>query len=192
MVSLQLHLANQCNVRRDANTMKKATQSNEILLKKSFFYHNLPAETILSKLPLIVALARASYKVLEYDEELAYKRMYICDRTGSCQAEHEVKICCCLSSFCSAKDLVVVWYDHTIKYKAFCIALPILSSLAWHWGETPTILSTFALEQYRAGSYSRKLNPREAPFYQTLSAFSSVFIILFISPVLPGVGWEFP
>ena len=43
VVSLQLHLANQCNVRRDANTMKKATQSNEILLKKSFFYHNLPA-----------------------------------------------------------------------------------------------------------------------------------------------------
>ena len=118
--------------------------------------------------------------------------MYICDRTGSCQAEHEVKICCCLSSFCSARDLVVAWYYHTIKHKAFCIALLILSSLAWHWGETLTILSTFALEQYRAGSYSRKLNPREAPFYQTLSAFSSVFIILFISPVLPDVGWEFP
>ena len=125
VVSLQLYLANQCNVRRDeeGDTIKWSGPS-------LFSYHNLPAETILSKFPLIVALARASYKVLEYDEELAYKRMYICDRTGSCQAEHEVKICCCLSSFCSAKDLVVVWYYHTIKYKAFCIALPILSSMA--------------------------------------------------------------
>ena len=141
----------------------------------------------MSKLPLIVALARASYKVLEYDEELAYKRMYICDRTGSCQAEHEVIICCCLSSFCSAKDLVVVWYYHTITYKAFCIALPIVQH-----GTGERLLQSFPHLHWSAGSYSRKLNPREAPFYQTLSAFSSVFIILFISPVLPGVGWEFP